>query len=53
MTRRVEISNYAFNAIRRKKRDYILRKSKDKRMTKERVTDAYILDVILRKDGKY
>jgi hypothetical protein len=53
MTRRLEISIYAFNAIRRKKKEYILKKKNDKRMKKERVTDAYILDLMLRKDGKF
>lgn len=52
MVRRLEISNQAFNAIRRTKREFITRKIKDKRMTKARITDAYILDIMLKKNGK-
>ena len=52
MGRRIEVSNYVFNAIRKKKREVIQKKIKDKRMSRQRVTDAYILDMMVRENGK-
>lgn len=48
MTRRIEISEYGFSKIMRIKKDYIKKKSRDKRMTRKRVTTSYIIDMILK-----
>lgn len=49
---RTDISISAFNEIRRKKKALIERKKKDRRIKISRITDAYILDIMLKENGR-